>query len=131
MYTNFLFPTVYRPTRINSSSATQIDNIFINDPSSISSALLCTEISDHLPIFCFFKCCDKIVLNDKTPFVLEKNKINFNKLNESLTKISWDFVSLHSIIDNDYNELINLIGNAIYCHSYKIKYTKKSIKKQP
>ena len=41
----------YRPTRITSSSATLIDNIFMNDSSFISSGLLCTEISDHLPIF--------------------------------------------------------------------------------
>ena len=93
--------------------------------------LLCTEISDHLPIFCFFKYCNQILSNDKIPFVLEKIKINFNKLNESLKKISWNFISLNSIINNDYNEFINLIRNAIDCHSYKMKYTKKSIKKQP
>ena len=50
-----LHPTISLPTRITPTSATIIDNIFTTDfYRPISSGLLVTDISDHLPIFCFF-----------------------------------------------------------------------------
>ena len=54
--TNFahsFFPLIAKPTRITSSTATLIDNIFTNvldQPSSVHGIIL-TDISDHLPIF--------------------------------------------------------------------------------
>ena len=48
------FPLITRPTRITSNTATLIDNIFTNHLNNYSfSGLLFTDISDHLPIFCF------------------------------------------------------------------------------
>ena len=44
-------PTVNIPTRITEHSATIIDNVFINkDFSNFKSAVICSDISDHLPI---------------------------------------------------------------------------------
>ena len=46
------YPLVALPTRITPSSATLIDNIFTNDfCRPISSGLVFTSISDHLPAF--------------------------------------------------------------------------------
>ena len=48
-------PLISLPTRITSTSATLIDNIFTNDfCRPISSGLVFTSISDHLPIFAIF-----------------------------------------------------------------------------
>ena len=54
MYSNMLLPLITRPTRIISYTATLIDNIFTNHLENyLFSGLLFTDISDHLPIFCF------------------------------------------------------------------------------
>lgn len=46
------YPLISRPTRITSRSATAIDNIFVNSlEDKVSSGLLFTDLSDHLPIF--------------------------------------------------------------------------------
>ena len=48
-----IYPLIDKPSRITDSSATLIDNIFINElNSNITSGLLINDISDHLPIFC-------------------------------------------------------------------------------
>src|SRR3989442_392726 len=45
------FPTIHNPTRICDSSATLIDNIFINKTQfAYDSAIIYNDISDHLPI---------------------------------------------------------------------------------
>jgi hypothetical protein len=45
-------PTIFRPTRITSYTATLIDNCFTNNyEHSADSGILITDISDHLPIF--------------------------------------------------------------------------------
>ena len=50
-----LHPLISLPTRITGSSATLIDNIFTNDYlRPVSSGLLTTSISDHLPFFALF-----------------------------------------------------------------------------
>ena len=45
-------PTIFRPTRITSYTATLIDNCFTNNyEHSADSGILISDISDHLPIF--------------------------------------------------------------------------------
>ena len=52
MFSSSFYPLISRPTRITSTSATLIDNIFVNSlEDSFTSGLLLTDISDHLPIF--------------------------------------------------------------------------------
>lgn len=55
MFSYSFLPVITKPTRVTDSSATLIDNIFINDPdiSRLSSGILYTDISDHCPIFTF------------------------------------------------------------------------------
>ena len=51
-YTNNMFPLIDRPTRITSSTATLLDNIFTNVLShKIQSGIFVTELTDHYPIF--------------------------------------------------------------------------------
>ena len=47
-----LVPTITTPTSIIHSTATLIDNIYISvkNKTNIKSGILCTDISDHLPI---------------------------------------------------------------------------------
>ena len=50
-----LVPTITRPTRITSESATPIDNIYVsgNRLEYLRSGILVADISDHFPIFVF------------------------------------------------------------------------------
>ena len=51
-----LIPTITRPTRITHTTATLIDNIFLkhNTNFDIHSGIIISDISDHMPIFCFY-----------------------------------------------------------------------------
>ena len=50
MYSKLLFPNFSSPTRIRSTSATLIDNIFTNNFDNVfTSGNLVTTLSDHLP----------------------------------------------------------------------------------
>ena len=52
MFSSSFQPLITRPTRITNSSATLIDNIFVNNLEEIyTSGILFTDLSDHLPIF--------------------------------------------------------------------------------
>ena len=49
---NSLSPLISKPTRITSSTATLIDNIFTNNLElDMNSGILYTDLSDHLPVF--------------------------------------------------------------------------------
>ena len=56
MFSHSMLPIINKPTRVTASSATIIDNIYItdNNPNTFQG-LLCTDISDHLPIFYIIK----------------------------------------------------------------------------
>ena len=48
-----LFSLITKPTRISHNSATLIDNIFTNCiHSELDAGIICSDISDHMPIFC-------------------------------------------------------------------------------
>ena len=51
-----LLPTINKPTRITHTSATIIDNLFVkyNHNLDMHSSIIISDMSDHLPIFCFF-----------------------------------------------------------------------------
>ena len=51
MYSFGFFPSILKPTRITNSSATLIDNIFVNNLLFSNADLLDADIFDHLPIF--------------------------------------------------------------------------------
>ena len=58
----FLIPFIDKPTRVPSSSATLIDNIFVNTPNNITVyGNIIFDISDHFSQFCILKSApDKI-----------------------------------------------------------------------
>ena len=56
MYSFGLFSLVTKPTRITEISATLIDTIFTNCiQNEFSSGVICSDISDYMPIFCIKK----------------------------------------------------------------------------
>ena len=56
LYSLGLYPLIDRPSRITTSSATLIDNIFTNQSNcDTCNGLLINDISDHLPVFSISK----------------------------------------------------------------------------
>ena len=51
----YLVPLITKPTRVTSSTATLIDNIFTNVPNVISGVIT-SDLSDHFPVFAVQKC---------------------------------------------------------------------------
>jgi hypothetical protein len=49
IYSYHLVPTIYKPTRITESTATIIDNILTNNENIVSSTIVVTDTSDHMP----------------------------------------------------------------------------------
>ena len=62
-----LLPVISLPTRITETSSTIIDNIFCNNVDNmlnVTPGILCTDLSDHLPIFCFVQGASIATCND-------------------------------------------------------------------
>ena len=86
-----LVPTITRPSRITSNSATLIDNIYISQGlhRDFESLLLLMDISDHLPLITMMR---QTRLADKSPLKYESRCLTEDKLNQvrnSLLQKDW------------------------------------------
>src|SRR6218665_563896 len=55
LISHHFLPAILQPTRVTTSSATLLDNIFTNVwPKMLSSSIIVTDISDHLPVIAWF-----------------------------------------------------------------------------
>ena len=86
-----LLPTITRPSRMTSHSATLIDNIYISQElhQNFKSLLLLNDISDHLPLITMLH---QTRLADKIPLKYESRCLTEDKLNkvrDSLFQKDW------------------------------------------
>ena len=104
-------PLITRPTRITSSSATLIDNIFTNDHINLNTALkgiLVTDISDHYPVFYV----DQSLKEIETDIWISKRKYSVqNKTNFNIALSSVDWIRLCD--DNNTNNSFELFHNKL------------------
>jgi hypothetical protein len=117
IYGNGFIPLISRPTRITSTSATLIDNIFTNDfnqPELNLQGVLIADVTDHFPIFHIRKNVIKrrsvvqYVRRDlssyrKTNFINELNTIDWNVL-YSVTDAQEAFSYFHTVLVTLYNK---------------------------
>ena len=110
-----LVPTITRPTRITSRTATLIDNIYLSlkHNSQIFSGILSVDISDHLPILTCFGLYKKPLT--KEPLIINKRSINLeatNNISNAIKAINWQYLE-HMNIDDAYlnftQELTNIL----------------------
>ena len=111
-----LVPTIDKPTRVRSTSATLIDNIFTNNPDQVVvSGNIISDISDHFSQFCILKSMrDKIQIKktkvrdfsrfSRDSFEADLSNVNWNAL---LNKRTCDADNLFSSFYNKFNKLIN------------------------
>ena len=132
MYSNMLFPLITRPTRITSYTATLIDNIFTNHVENyLFSGLLFTDISDHLPIFCFSYEQSSETIDDKFVVFRNKSKSNFINFNNQLNDTIWEDLSGFNDPEAAYDSFLKKFKD-IYNSSFplkKVKTIKLNLKK--
>lgn len=88
-----LYPSITKPTRITSVSATLIDNIFTNSHTEQTSGIILTDISDHLPIFIATNLSTyRNTDNGINTEVREINDINIQVFKSRLSCVNWDIV---------------------------------------
>ena len=120
-----MFPTILRPTRITKSTATLLDNIFINEElyASDMTHIILDNISDHLP-------CSLVINNihRRLREGLEIMSLNLKlipNLVSALNDCDWTFTSNTEIDTNEkFNMLHELVTNKI---QQTIPYTTKKI----
>jgi len=99
MYSNSLYPTITRPTRITTHSATLIDNIFTNViDRPVSSGLIITDISDHLPVFAIIQNCMQ-KNKDITTIMMKRKKTQdaINSFKQDLLRQDWKSVYVSDV----------------------------------
>ena len=105
MMSNFLLPTIAKPTKINPRKSTLIDNIFTNNinPSAVSGNLVLNLSDGHLPSFLL------IPKLNQTPDIKNHNlkrrnikNINFEQFDIEYNSIRWG--DIIRIRNNDPNK---------------------------
>ena len=86
----FLIPTIDKPTGVRSTSATLIDNIFINNADQIvASGNIISDISDHFSQSCIPKSIrDKIKI--KKSKVRDFSRFSRDRFNADLSNVDWN-----------------------------------------
>ena len=115
---NGLYPCINKPTCLTSTSATLIDNIFIDCKllGRHLSRIKIDDISDHLPTV--------LILDHLVPKTNETIKIQcrdmrdctFNKINSELSGITWETVITENV-NESFNEFHDVLCNTIDMHS--------------
>ena len=85
-----LYPSVTKPTRITSTSATLIDNIFTNSNSFQTSGIIISDVSYHLPVFITTDL--KLYRNETDQIETEVRQLkdqNIQYFKSELSKVNW------------------------------------------
>lgn len=108
MFSIGLYPLIDKPTRITDHSATLIDNIFTNElDHNISSGLLISDISDHLPIFAICKYSEiKRTSIKKYTFTRKSDENCIIALKNELLVQDWNNVMDTNDVNSAYDNFI-------------------------
>lgn len=128
-------PTINRPTRITNTSISLIDNVLTNvntidsNVNVVSSGILLSDITDHLPIF--VSANYKMLPSNESMSPLLARNYSPNSIENFMSRISnvnWD----HVYQSNDANISFNVFSdmfNSICCDYFPFVSVKKRKKK--
>nr|XP_049610262.1 uncharacterized protein LOC125988690 [Syngnathus scovelli] len=127
MHSLSLFPTITRPTRLTSQSATLIDKIFTNIiENRTTSGLLITDITDHLPVF---KVYDNNVKSEIGVYK-QQERIRTDEtiatLKHELMEQNWDAIYKENDVNNAYHKLMTIFTSLYNKHCPIKEYNKKT-----
>ena len=96
----YLIPTIDKPTRVRSSSATLSDNIFVNIPEQVLvSGNILSDISDHFSQFCILSSIvDQPKENRK---VRDFSNFSSGSFIADLIQVDWDEIIARGTDDID------------------------------
>ena len=112
-----LFPTITKPTRVTSTSATLIDNIFTNNIFQITlSGILCNDISDHLPVFCI--CKGHTFKGDVKGYhnVRKITDTEINHFKNALSSHNWEDMYNCYDVNDSYNYFLKIFTDLYESH---------------
>ena len=115
-------PTIDKPTRLNSNSATLIDNIFVNQ---IGSGNIIPDISDHYSQFCIIKFLKVKELPQKTMYRKFSRDTEEN-IHSELSEINWDLV-MRNCGDNanaGFSKFFNSLNKVVNKHAALLPLSK-------
>lgn len=125
-----LIPVINKPTRITSTSETLIDNIFTNcEPSKCSSALIYSDVSDHLPVLLRY---NPKTFSTKPAVTKNTNYRDHRSFNQSsiesfkifLANVDWNVIySISNDVNLAYNSFVS-----IFCQGYNQHFLPKASK---
>ena len=116
----YLIPTIDKPTRVRTNSATLIDNIFVNNPEQVQiSGNLISGISDHFSQFCIIKSVRKKPAKLHTVCktkIRDYSRFSVDCFNDDLFQVDWNNILSNASNDidkmfpsfyNKFNKILN------------------------
>jgi hypothetical protein len=114
IYNNML-PMITKPTRVTQTTATLIDNIYVNHNSNcVQSGIMYMKLSDHFPMFCFAGAA-KVSNKPKVPLSFKHRPISTTALNNIINELNnhnWDYLNEADTI-GAYSDFVDKLGNII------------------
>jgi hypothetical protein len=112
-FAHSFFPVIKKPTRITSSSATLIDNIFVhsNELLDSKSGILLWDVSDHFPVF-FIHYKENQIKEDLFRTGRTLNTTNKAKFTKIINETNWDTVLNDSDTQSSYTAFHNILTKA-------------------
>ena len=87
----YLIPTVDKPMRAHRTSATLIDNIFVNKPEQlVASGDIISDISDHFSQFCITTSGKDKLQHVKNIQIGDYSRFSADRFNDKLSEIDWN-----------------------------------------
>ena len=126
-------PTITRPTRIASHSATLIDNIIVNQSHSekISSLILIDDTSDHLP--CLTVLHDLIPTKNKKLKIKTRSLKHLYRVHEELSKSDWSQLEVETDVDTQTGIFQQRLSDLLdaHCPEVEMEINYKKLRREP
>ena len=103
-----LLPVITKPTRVTSTSAALIDNIFVSNKLQhcINGGVIVTDLSDHFPCILTVTDFNQSNTNKKRIIKRKLNKKNLDKIKNDIGKIDWE-IELNNLDTNKSFEILH------------------------
>ena len=125
MYSNSLIPMMYKPTREASTTATLIDNIFINSYNVDNLLLQCPLIADISDCHAIFDIQDKYIHeNDLFQLIRLCNERRINEYTGIICDIDWSILDRYETCEAYFSHFLKML-KSVYDKSFPVIKVKK------
>ena len=115
MYQRNLIPTINKPTRVGTNSATAIDHIITDYvlTCDFKTAILKTDLTDHFPIVIALKNYGPSQQHSKTKHKYKRsyNEENIKVFNQRLLSVNWDELKNCDDLNEAYKQFFNIFNS--------------------